>query len=189
MKRGVVKCLYDQAKRLVTKPSVISEEKKHLSSVLVFNGYPYFVQKITRTRTAPRREPVAEVKSTAVLPYIQGVLEPLRCCPEQGIRTVFKSDTTLRSYLVRPKDTVDPPKKVGVVYKFPCEPAKSTSGKQGGLYRRGSKSTTAIYDSPVPRPPPFLHETRPATIQFGTRLSLLIETLTGTHVGSRKLST
>ena len=28
----------------------------------------------------------------------------------------------------------------------------------------------------------------PATLQFGTRLSLLIETLTGTHVRSRKLS-
>ena len=33
VKRGIVKCLYDRAKRLVTKPSVISEEKKHLSSV------------------------------------------------------------------------------------------------------------------------------------------------------------
>ena len=74
----------------------------------------------------------------------------------------------------------------------------STSVKQGDLCRRGSKSTTGIYiyiyiyiyDSPVPRPPPFLNTpTRPATIQFGTRLILLIETLTGTHVGSRKLST
>ena len=40
VKRGIVKCLYDRAKRLVTKPSVISAEKKHLSSVLVSNGYP-----------------------------------------------------------------------------------------------------------------------------------------------------
>ena len=34
-KRGIVKCFYERAKRLVTKPSVISKEKKHLSSVLV----------------------------------------------------------------------------------------------------------------------------------------------------------
>ena len=40
VKRGIVKCLYDRAKHLITKPSVISEEKKHLSSVLVSNGYP-----------------------------------------------------------------------------------------------------------------------------------------------------
>ena len=34
---------------------------------------------------------------------------------------------------------------------------KSTSGKQEDLCMRESKNTTGIYDSPVPRPPPFLH--------------------------------
>ena len=49
-KRGIIKCLYERAKRLVTKPSVISKEKKHLSSVLVSNGYPFsFSQKLTKT--------------------------------------------------------------------------------------------------------------------------------------------
>jgi len=52
VKRGIVKCLCDRAKRLVTKPSVIAGEKKHLSSVLVSNGYPSsLVQKITKART------------------------------------------------------------------------------------------------------------------------------------------
>ncbi|KAL9985751.1 hypothetical protein ACROYT_G008192 [Oculina patagonica] len=32
VKRGIVKCLYDRAKHLITKPSVISQDKKHLSS-------------------------------------------------------------------------------------------------------------------------------------------------------------
>ena len=129
-----MKCLYDRAKRLVTKPSVISAEKKHLSSVLVSNGYPSsFVQKISKARTAPKKEPVAEFKSTAVLPYVQGVSEPLRrCLEQQGIRTVFKSETTLRSHLVRPKGTVDPAKQDGVVYRIPCECGKS-------LYRGNRK--------------------------------------------------
>ena len=119
-----MKCLYDRAKRLVTKPSVISEEKEHLSSVLVSNEYPSsFVLKITKARKAPRKDPAAEFKSTAaVLPYVQGVSEPLRrCLEQQGIRTVFKSKTTLRSHLVRPKVTVDPAKQDGVVYRIPCE--------------------------------------------------------------------
>ena len=30
VKRGIVKCLYDRAKHLITKPSVISEEKKNI---------------------------------------------------------------------------------------------------------------------------------------------------------------
>ena len=41
VKRGIVKCLYERAKRLVTKPSVISEDKKHLSYVLDYNGYHF----------------------------------------------------------------------------------------------------------------------------------------------------
>jgi len=31
VKRGIFKCLYNRAKHLTTKPSAISEEKKHLS--------------------------------------------------------------------------------------------------------------------------------------------------------------
>ena len=40
-KGGVVKCLFDQSKNIITKPLATSEEKKHLTSVLVSNGYPY----------------------------------------------------------------------------------------------------------------------------------------------------
>ena len=129
-----MKCLYDLTKRLVTKPSVSSEEKKHLSSVLVSNGYPSsFVQKLARTRkAAPTVEPETEFISTAVLPYIKGVSEPLRrCLQQQGIRAVFKSDTTLRSHLVRSKDTVDPAKQDGVVYRIPCECGKVYIGETG----------------------------------------------------------
>ena len=128
VKRGIVKCLFDRAKHFITKPSVISEEKKHLSSVLVSNGYPSsFVRKLTNTTTpTANKEPTQEFKSTAVLPYIKGVSEVLRrCLQQQGVRTVFKSDTTLRSHLVRPKDVLEPTKQDGVVYsKIPCECGK-----------------------------------------------------------------
>ena len=53
---------------------------------------------------------------------------------------------------------------------FPVNAVKSTSEKKGDLCMRESKSTTGIYDSPVPRPPSFLSTpTRPAVICFGTR--------------------
>ena len=52
-------------------------------------------------------------------------MEPLyNCLEQQGIRTIFKSETTLRSHLVRPKDTVDPAKQDGMVYRIPCECGK-----------------------------------------------------------------
>ena len=71
---------------------------------------------------------MAEFKSTAV----QGVSEPLcRSLEQQGIRTVFKFDRTLRSHLVRPKDIVNPAKQDGVVYRIPCECGKFYFGETG----------------------------------------------------------
>ena len=65
----------------------------------------------------PSSESVTQFKSTAVFPHVKGVPEPLRRCIQlQGIRAVFKSDTTLRSHLIRLKDTVNPIRKDNVVY-------------------------------------------------------------------------
>ena len=81
VKRGIVMCLYDRVKHLITKPTVISEEKKQLSSVHVSNGYPFlFVSKLTKTRPTVNKEHTQEFKSTAVLPYVKGVSEVLRHC-------------------------------------------------------------------------------------------------------------
>ena len=79
-----------------------------------------------------KKEAKQEFKSTAVLPYIKGVSEVLcRCLQQQDVRTVFKSDTTLRSYFVRPKDALEPGKQDGVVYKIPCECGKVYTGETG----------------------------------------------------------
>ena len=65
--RGIVTCLYDRAKHLTTKPSVSSEEKKHLSSVIVSDGYPSsLVRELAKTtRLKANKEPAQESKSTA----------------------------------------------------------------------------------------------------------------------------
>ena len=94
--------------------------KEKLSSVLVSNGFPpSFVQKLTRTwKTAPRRDPETEFKSTAV-----------------GFAVCQRSvDTTLRSHLVRPKDTIDPAKQDGVSTKIPVNAEKSTLAKPRKIY-------------------------------------------------------
>ena len=82
--------------------------KKHLSSILVANGYPSsFEQRVTKTKTAST-DPPTEFRSTAVLPYVTGLSKQLCCClQQQGECTVFKSETTLWSQLVNPKDAVD----------------------------------------------------------------------------------
>ena len=101
----------------------------------VSNGYPSsFVRKLTKTtRPTANKEPTQEFKSTAALPYIKGVSEVLRrCLQQQGVRTVFKSGTTLRSHLVRPKDALEPTK-----IRFHVSAAKYTSGKQGERCKTG----------------------------------------------------
>ena len=48
------------------------------------------------------------VQSYYGLPYVKGLCEQLRrCLQQQGVRAVFKSEITLKSQLVRPKDAVD----------------------------------------------------------------------------------
>ena len=77
-------------------------------------------------------EPANEFKATAVLPYVKGLSEQLRrCLQQQGVRVIFKSETMLRSQLIRPKDAVDPAKQDGVVYRIPCECGRVYIGGTG----------------------------------------------------------
>ena len=107
--------------------------KKNLSTVLVANGYPpSLLKKVTKTRNPTPERETAEFKSTAVMPYIKEVPEPFRRhLQQQEIRTVFKSDTTLRCRLVRQKDPADPNKQDGVVYKIRCTCGKVYIGETG----------------------------------------------------------
>ncbi|PFX34514.1 hypothetical protein AWC38_SpisGene720 [Stylophora pistillata] len=95
---------------------------------------------VTKTKNPTPERKTAEFKSTAVLPCIKGVSELLRRhLLQQGIRTVFKSDTTLRSRLVRPKDPADPNKQDGIVYKIPCTCGKVYIGETGRPMQEGMK--------------------------------------------------
>ena len=123
MKRSIVKCLYERTKHLTTKPSVISEEKKHLSSVLVSKGYPSSFPRTLakKTRVTANKETVQEFKSTAVLLNIKGCIRGSSPLPTTSRHTVFEFETTLRSHLVRPKDALELTKQNGFVCKIPCE--------------------------------------------------------------------
>ena len=58
-------------------------------------------------KTKQLAEHADEFKATAVLPYVEDLSELLRrCLQQQGVRAVFKSETSLRSQLARPKDAV-----------------------------------------------------------------------------------
>ena len=174
--------MYDRANHLIMKPSVISEEKKHRTSALVSNGYPSsFVRKLAKKpRETANKEPGQEFKSTAVIPYKQGVSEVLcHCLQQQGIQTIFKSDTTLRSHLVRLKDVLEPTKQIGVIYKILCECGKVYIGETGRSMRERIKEQDSLLILRLTRFQSTL--TKRAIFLSGARLRLLIVTLTGTQ--------
>ena len=148
---------HERAKRLVTKPSVISEAKKHLSAVLVSNGHPlsFFLS----YWNVPRSE-----NHTTVLNSVKGLSERLRRCLQQGVRAVFKSETALRSHLARPKDAVESTKQDGVVYKIPSECGKSTLARLANPYRTQLRNIIKTSDQPAPRPPSF--QSTPTTLDI-----------------------
>nr|XP_054761192.1 uncharacterized protein LOC129267568 [Lytechinus pictus] len=78
VKRGLIKCLYDRANRIVTQPSDLSPEQRHLQSALTLNGYPKAFIKKSRK---PKKRIILEEKqftSTIVLPYVSTIAHQLR---------------------------------------------------------------------------------------------------------------
>ena len=131
-------------------------EKKYLApSVLVSNGYPFsFVQKNSQRQEEPEEESLSQSLNPPLFYLMSKVYRSLSTAAKVTRRS-YRSDTTLRSHLNLPKDTVVQAKRDGVVYRMPCECGYIGGMTQGDLCWKGSKNTTGIYDLPVPRPRPF----------------------------------
>ncbi|XP_022104795.1 uncharacterized protein LOC110986850 [Acanthaster planci] len=120
VKRGVANCLHDRALRLVSRPRCTAAERHRVTAALMANGYPSsFIRQSSRSKTSTEAER-PEYKAFTVLPFMDGISGRLkRILEDQGVCTVFRSSTTLRSQLVRLKDPI-PPRRRGVVYRIPC---------------------------------------------------------------------
>ena len=80
----------------------------------------------------------ADHETTSVLPYVEGLSKQLRhCLQQQGIRTVFKCETTLRSHLVRPKHPATRLNKTVLFTEFRVIAAKFTSARVEDLWKTG----------------------------------------------------
>ena len=92
-----------------------------MCAILTANGYPAsFIRQSSRSKSRAETDQL-QYKSFTVLPSMDGVSRQLKRILEgHGVRTVFRSTTTLRNHLVRPKDPVPPERRGGVVYMIPC---------------------------------------------------------------------
>ena len=93
VKKGVVKCLFDSARRVTTTKERLKKEDKHLEQVLVSNGYPLTLiskpsQPTTRDEDIMEADGEGEEKQPIVcIPYVAGLSEDIRrVCRRFGIR-------------------------------------------------------------------------------------------------------
>ena len=129
VKRGVVRCLHDRAREIISTQDNLQKEVDHLARVLKQNGYP--ANFIRDASTPPMQETAdtsgrdeeqeREKEPLVVIPYVTGMSEDIRrVCRKFNIRVVFKSGRTLRSMLTKVKDTLPLGKQSNVVYRIPC---------------------------------------------------------------------
>ena len=78
VKRGLVKCLFERARSIITTQESLQEEEKHVVEALKQNGYPNtficVASKALRSKEADQDVDVEETDRTplVVLPYVAG---------------------------------------------------------------------------------------------------------------------
>ena len=136
IKRGTVKCLQHRVKNISTDERKKNSELSKLTETMQRNGYPkgfLTCKKKTVTSEGDSNSQQAETPVTTVsLPYTKGLSEKIqRICQKYNIRTIFKSNNTLRRQLCR----VKPPNSTGntenCIYNIPCSCGKSYTGETG----------------------------------------------------------
>ena len=113
VKRDIVKCLHDRAKRIITKPSGTAQEKKHLSTVLVGNGHPSSFLWRWPTPGIQHQRGKQPDSSPPQCCHTSKEFQKLSAATYNNKEYVPSSNP--RSRLVRPKDPADPNKQDGVV--------------------------------------------------------------------------
>ncbi|XP_041485398.1 uncharacterized protein LOC121431765 [Lytechinus variegatus] len=98
VKHRVVKCLYDRASRIVTRPHCTAIEKQHITLALISNGYPRsFVNHVAMKKNTPSKQPAA-----VVILFVDGIVHLLRWRLEKhGIQVISSPTASAASWSVR----------------------------------------------------------------------------------------
>ena len=109
----------------------LQEELQHLQSVFQKNGYPRtIIQRVLRKQKSTQADPSKEDKKILSLPYIRGLSENLqRTCRPLVFLVVHKSNSTLRSILMKVKTPISRDQAKGVIYRIPCECGQEYNGE------------------------------------------------------------
>ena len=140
-KLGVIRTLLDRKDSIVTEESDRRDEELRITNALSECGYPkWAVSKVKQERQNPKPKisqkkanDADKTKGLVVVPYVAGITERVtRVFRKHGFSVASKPHKTLKSYLVHPKDKLDPLQKADAIYDIPCANCpKSYVGETG----------------------------------------------------------
>jgi hypothetical protein len=122
--------LYYRADKVSSDEASRRKEEKHVFESLQNNDYPKdFLLKVRRKMKqkeagVDNNEAVETemARGMAVLPFVQGTTEKIkRVLERHNINVAIRPVSTLRNYLMKPKDKLPHLDQTGVVYSIPCQ--------------------------------------------------------------------
>ena len=122
-KKSIAKTLLRRADCLPSSLDSKAEERKYVSNVLKANGYTKtFLRNcqkpVTTSNALDEREPAT---GFAVIPYIQGVTEPIkRILNSHNVKVAQKPFQTLGHIFAKPKDPVTKEQRTDTIFSIPC---------------------------------------------------------------------
>ena len=127
--RSVVTTLFQRAENLTSNNDARENECQYVTNILKENNYPKsFLYDCLRHPTLTHcnsPECDSAVEGFAIVPYIQGIAEPIRRVLNNcGIKVALKPFQTLGHIFAKPKDHVPTDQKTHAVYSIPCGDCK-----------------------------------------------------------------
>ncbi len=124
-KKSVAKTLLQRAEHLPSNSDSQANEREYVLNILRENNYPKDFLKNCLNPSACRNQNNSEgdtsIKGYAVVPYIQGVTEPIkRILSNCNIKVALKPYLTLGHIFAKPKDPIPTNQKTHAVYSIPC---------------------------------------------------------------------
>ena len=129
-KRSVVRTLIQRAESIPSTDEFKREEMEHIKIALAANGYKPWMIKIPKKKEK-KKNPSEKVPGNRLppiaLPYIKGLSENLqRLFRTHDVSTYHKPFNTLKSILVKPKDSIEKEDQCGLVYHIRCKDCSDT---------------------------------------------------------------
>ena len=124
--------LHHRAKTICSNPQLLKQEEDHLHRVLTKCKYPAWALNRVKikSRNPTQKKSSNNKKKTGtdniqkphiVVPYHRGLSESFKVCSSHGVQVYFKGGTTIKNFLMAPKDQDPIQKRSRVIYRYKCD--------------------------------------------------------------------